>query len=567
MFRKIKFERKVVGLLGAILLFISASAVLVYGSLQQIIDEITEEARPDESLLLMKDMLYDLSDAENSVKSYSLTKNVAYLDQFDSKTVEVDQKIQELRRLSKDDKEHLAYVDSLDFLTKNKFIFLEDLLIIQSKFKVEEILNKVIQNIESVEETITNQETNEDNELKKGFFKRLKEKREKKELEDKNGILENKEESLNQIGAEVDSLRILEKEHEASVRLEELELIQKDKDIMDHIMSIIAHLEIEEHERMEIQLTKANQQSRSIKYVVAAFCVLVTLLLMVAAYVIFSYVKRNNAYKKALRLAKEETENKNKEVMDSIQYAQRIQNAILPDSKKIESCIPNSFILFEPKDIVAGDFYWMMKMNDTVLLAVADCTGHGVPGAMVSVVCHNALNRSVREFGFTNPSKILDKARDLVVETLDAGDMKVSDGMDIALCSINTKTNVIEYAGANNALYLIKNKTIHEVKADKQPVGRYSNSKPFTNHVIQLEKGDHLYLFTDGFADQFGGEHLPNGKPGGKKFKYKPFKELLVKTSENTTVIQKNKIADAFEKWRGSQEQIDDVCIIGVRLD
>ena len=208
---------------------------------------------------------------------------------------------------------------------------------------------------------------------------------------------------------------------------------------------------------------------------------------------------------------------------------------------------------------MAGDFYWMVKLNKKVLLAVADCTGHGVPGAMVSVVCHNALNRSVREFGLTEPGKILEKTRELVIETLDEGDLKVSDGMDIALCCIDTETNMVQYAGANNSLYMVKNGTLHEIKPDKQPVGRYSNAKPFTNHVVRLEKGDQMYLFTDGLADQFGG-------PKGKKFKYKAFKELLLKNSNNTLSSQKDQIEMAFNDWKGNQDQVDDVCIIGVKL-
>ena len=562
--RNIPFERKVVGLLIIILLFVSASAALVYGNLNKIINEITEEARPDEKLIVMKEMIYDISDAENSVKSYSLTREPAYLDQFEIKTSEVDAKIQKLRTLSQENEQHLIYVDSLDYLTKNKFVILEDLLILQGEFSLEKVFKDVIKNVEEVETDNSPEEdfTNDENgEEKKGFFKRLKERREKRKEEKENDGGEEVEEldHLNQIEGSLYDLKEKELANEQEARERELELIQEDKLIMDRIMAIFSKMESEESQSMEESIQKADKESGRTKYLVLAFCILVTALLGFAGYAIFTYVKRNNAYKKALKAAKDETEQRNREVLDSIHYAQRIQTAILPDYKKVEKCIPDSFILYKPKDIVAGDFYWMLKLNNKVLLAVADCTGHGVPGAMVSVVCHNSLNRSVREFGLVEPAKILEKTRELVIETLDEGDLKVSDGMDIALCAIDSDSRMVQYAGANNSLYMIKNNSLHEIKPDKQPVGRYSNAKPFTNHVVRLEKGDQLYLFTDGMADQFGG-------PKGKKFKYKPFKNLLLQTSENTLMNQKNLIDQAFEDWKGNLDQVDDVCVVGVRL-
>lgn len=562
--KNIPFERKVVGLLIIVLVFVSVSAALVYGNLNKIINEITEEARPDEKLIVMKEMIYDISDAENSVKSYTLTLEPAYLDQFEDKTSEVDEKIQELRALSQDNEEHLNYVDSLDYLTKNKFVILEDLLILQGEFSLEKVFEDVIENVEEVENVGTTEDDelqDESGEEKKGFFKRLKERRKKRKEEKENRSEEGTEEldHLDQLEGSLYDLQEKELANEREAREKELELIQEDKLIMDRIMAIFTKMESEESQSMEDSLAQAEKESSSTKYLVLAFCILVTALLAFAGYAIFTYVKRNNAYKKALKAAKDETEQRNKEVLDSIHYAQRIQTAILPDFKKVESCIPDSFILYRPKDIVAGDFYWMLKLNNKVLLAVADCTGHGVPGAMVSVVCHNSLNRSVREFGLVEPAKILEKTRELVIETLDEGDLKVSDGMDIALCAIDSETRMVQYAGANNSLYMVKNKSLHEIKPDKQPVGRYSNTKPFTNHVVRLEKGDQLYLFTDGLADQFGG-------PKGKKFKYKPFKDLLLKSSDNKLVNQKDLIDQAFLVWKGSLDQVDDVCVIGVRL-
>ena len=527
MLKRTPFEKKVIGLLMVVVLFVASSSVLVFLNLKSIINEITEEARPDETLIIMKEMLYDISDAENSVKSYSLTKNVAYLDQFNAKTLEVDNKIQQLRELTSDNERHSDYVDSLDILTKNKFVILEDLLILQDQFRVDRVLDQVIlnieqaenstpkntsststtaENLEKVDQTTSVREVQQQEEEKKlGFFQRLKEKRDKKKEEENavaietntnndervnedvtNQTVEEKggEDSFELLGQEVSQIKKQESKYQAELRKQEYLLIKEDKAIMDRIKSIFNLMEAEESASMQEKLDDADQSSQQTKYIVAGFCILVSFLLSFAAYTIFKYVRRNNAYKKALKAAKDETEQKNKEITDSIQYAKRIQNAILPDNRKVEKCIPNSFILYKPKDIVAGDFYWMMEDKGQILFAVADCTGHGVPGAMVSVVCHNALNRSVREFGIHEPAKILEKTRELVIETLEEGGSTVYDGMDISLCKFDSGSSMLEYAGAYNSLYLVKNNNRQEIKADKQPVGRYDKPGPFTNHKI-----------------------------------------------------------------------------------
>lgn len=250
---------------------------------------------------------------------------------------------------------------------------------------------------------------------------------------------------------------------------------------------------------------------------------------------------------------------KNKEITDSIVYGKRIQEAILPKRDLLKKYFPNSFVFYKPKDIVAGDFYWMEHVNDHLLFAVADCTGHGVPGALVSVVCHNALNRSVREYGLKEPAKILDVTTDLVIETFKQSEDTVRDGMDIALCSLNLKTLEMQYAGANNPMYFIKDGELTEVKPDKQPVGKYSERKAFTNNLIQIEKGSSIYLFTDGYADQFGGKK-------GKKFKNKAFKDLIGSIDHVTPKEGKDKVEKVFENWRGDIEQVDDVCVVGIKF-
>lgn len=269
-----------------------------------------------------------------------------------------------------------------------------------------------------------------------------------------------------------------------------------------------------------------------------------------------------------LQLQKEMVEHKNKEIVDSINYAKRLQQAILPTLQTVYETLPSSFVLYKPKDIVAGDFYWMEKVHEPdgserILLAAADCTGHGVPGAMVSVVGANGLERCVKEFMFHKPSDILEKLTDIVIKTFDTSEEEVKDGMDITLVSINKDNKTLEFAGANNPLWIIRQEAegieLIEVKADKQPIGKFDYRKPFTNHTIQLQEGDCIYLFTDGYADQFGG-------PQGKKFKYKTLKDLLISLYHSNMQMQHIKINEAFEHWKAEFEQVDDVCIIGFRL-
>jgi serine phosphatase RsbU (regulator of sigma subunit) len=261
--------------------------------------------------------------------------------------------------------------------------------------------------------------------------------------------------------------------------------------------------------------------------------------------------------KEVVELAHEELEEKNQEIMDSITYAKRIQSAILPPAKLVKKYLKESFILYKPKDVVAGDFYWMEYRDNKVMFAAADCTGHGVPGAMISVICNNGLNRSVREYGLTDPGKILDKTRELVIQEFEKSEEEVKDGMDIALCSL--EGNILKYAGAHNPLWIIRKGEIIETKANKQPIGQFDNKQAYTSHSFDLEIGDSLYLFSDGYVDQFGGEK-------GKKLKPRAFRELLLSVQDKSMEEQKIIIDDFFETWKGSLEQIDDVCVIGVRV-
>jgi serine phosphatase RsbU (regulator of sigma subunit) len=247
------------------------------------------------------------------------------------------------------------------------------------------------------------------------------------------------------------------------------------------------------------------------------------------------------------------------ELTDSITYAKRIQKAILRHPASIKEILPESFFIYKPKDIIAGDFYLAEQIEDKIVFAVADCTGHGVPGAIISVVCGNALKRAIRKIGLSDAAKILELTRDYVIETFEGSDEDIKDGMDIALCIIDPKNYQVNYTGANISLHYIQQQTLTQIKADKQPVGNHVIKLPFTNHFIQLAKDDSIYLFTDGMPDQFGGEK-------GKKFKYKQLRELIQCNQHLSMQQQGEQINKTFENWKGDMMQVDDVCVVGTCL-
>lgn len=332
-------------------------------------------------------------------------------------------------------------------------------------------------------------------------------------------------------------------------------------------------------ELQRAQLDKAEEETKRQNLMKLVFAAALVVALIFGWFVVRSN-RRKEKDNRIITLQKQQVEEKNKEILDSITYAKRLQDAILPPPKLFSKLLPESMVLYSPKDIIAGDFYWLEAHEGAIYYAAADCTGHGVPGAMVSVVCSNMLNRAVNEFGLREPGEILDKTRELVVEYFQQGKDEVKDGMDIALCSITADLRSVTFAGANNPLWLISdregivlddlnvsvNETVgdngrklFEIKGDKQPVGLHEASAPFRTVKVDLVKGDTLYVFTDGFADQFGG-------PKGKKFKSKPFKELLLRIDDLPMKDKHDRIKAEFENWRGELEQIDDVCIIGVKV-
>jgi len=279
--------------------------------------------------------------------------------------------------------------------------------------------------------------------------------------------------------------------------------------------------------------------------------------IVLGTYILWVYMKAKEKAEVQIEEQKAQIQESHEEIQASIAYAKRIQNAILPPDKLIAKNLPESFVFYQPKDVVAGDFYWMQVQGGKVHFAVADCTGHGVPGAMVSVVCNNALNRSVKEFGQSSPGEILDKARQIVIEEFEKSEEDVKDGMDIALCTLEGSS--LQYAGAHNPLWIIRKGELLETKADKQPIGKFDLMSPYTNHSLNVEKGDLIYLLTDGFPDQFGG-------PKGKKFKYKQLKNLLLEIKDFPMPEQKIRIQKSLTSWMGDLEQVDDVCLMGVKL-
>ncbi len=290
--------------------------------------------------------------------------------------------------------------------------------------------------------------------------------------------------------------------------------------------------------------------------------ILIGVILIIVGIVAFILIKQNRAKQRINQQLAEKNhiiEEQHKDITDSIQYSKRIQEAIMPSLHVWDEILPDSFVLYKPKDVLSGDFYWLEKSKDTIYFAACDCTGHGVPGAMVSVICSTGLNRAVKEFGLKDTGQILDKVRELVLETFEKSESSVQDGMDISICAIKTKTIDLKWSGANNPLWYLDKGEAKEITANKQPIGKVDDPAPFTTHTLQLNKEDIIYVFTDGYADQFGG-------PKGKKFKYKQLKELLIANSAKKMEEQKEILLNTFNAWKGNLEQVDDVCIIGVRV-
>jgi serine phosphatase RsbU (regulator of sigma subunit) len=251
-----------------------------------------------------------------------------------------------------------------------------------------------------------------------------------------------------------------------------------------------------------------------------------------------------------------------KNVTDSIKYAKHIQESILPSERSIKKLLPEFFIYYRPKDIVSGDFYWFNVKKDSFFISAVDCTGHGVPGAFMSIVGYNHLNLSLEKENVTAAS-LLNGLNQGVSQTLHISSegYTVKDGMDIALCGVDMKRKKLQFAGAYNPLYMVRNSEFSEIKADKFPIGSYvEDPRDYTNHEMDIQQGDTFYIFTDGYADQFGG-------PQGKKFMYKKFRDLIMGMQSKTMQEQGKILEDAMEEWKANTAQIDDILVIGFRIN
>ena len=257
-----------------------------------------------------------------------------------------------------------------------------------------------------------------------------------------------------------------------------------------------------------------------------------------------------------------EIEYKNIAITDSIHYAKRIQLAIIPSENKVKSLLNNSFVFYQPKDIVSGDFYWTEKIGAKTFFAVIDCTGHGVPGAFVSLTAFNLLNKVVLEKQISQPSEILTQLDELLIRLFKKSDKNIRDGFDMGLCCWNSEDNTLNFSGANHSLFRIINNELQEIKGTKASIGYslYETKHVFKNHAFRLTNGESVYLCSDGLPDQFGGEK-------GKKLKWKGFKSWLTEIQSTPMNKQKNKIHQLFKNWKKDQEQIDDVCMLGVKFN
>lgn len=327
------------------------------------------------------------------------------------------------------------------------------------------------------------------------------------------------------------------------------------------------------NQSLEIDVKQKENDAKNKILLLGTFGLLGVLIFAFIAYKNFIKTKKANIIinnqKQQVELQKEEISNqkilveeKQKEIIDSINYAQKIQSAILTGEEVWKKISNEYFIIFQPKDIVSGDFYWAFNtMNNRSVIVLADCTGHGVPGGFMSMLGNSLLNEIVVENKMFKPDQILNKLRQKIISSLgQKGSADRRDGMDMAVCTWNKLDNSLEFSGANNRLWIIRNGSLTEYSGDKMPVGNFEgNATPFNCQTVQLEKNDLIVMSTDGFSDQFGGD-------GGKKFMSKNLKNLLLNNSDLPLEAQKRELANAFNSWKGNQEQVDDISLIMIKV-
>lgn len=358
-----------------------------------------------------------------------------------------------------------------------------------------------------------------------------------------------------------DTLKMKLKEYdEVSSRIEAQKtlMIQQDKEI---------------HEKKE-EITKKQNEIKAQEGTIGKqknVIAIIAILSAIGIILLLFTIRSNNQRRKANKLLSEQkseiekqkhlVDEKQKEILDSINYAKRIQTALMANSNMMSANLSDYFVLFKPKDIVAGDFYWATRLPDSFIYITADSTGHGVPGAFMSLLNISKLNDAINQ-KITRPDLVLNEVKTGIIRALnpEGSSEESKDGMDAILCKLDTRNMKLQFAAANNSFCIIRNKTIINCKADKMPVGKsHDDSALFTFNEVNLEKGDMIYTFTDGYGDQFGG-------PDGKKFMHKQLRRILVEISELPVLKQRETINQRFEEWKGDLEQVDDVLVIGVRV-
>lgn len=364
-----------------------------------------------------------------------------------------------------------------------------------------------------------------------------------------------KDNALNQLSLTESNLKLKEKQVETEAQKKQVELLNKDKLLQ------------------EAEAQKKAKELEQQKQLRNLFIGGVFLLLCFAVYILFNLSKSKKT-NKIIEKQKQEVEHqkhmvdeKQKEIVDSINYAQRIQYALLANKKLLDDNLRDYFLYFQPKDVVSGDFYWASKIvnkngTETFTLVTADSTGHGVPGAIMSMLNIACLNESIKGDKVTEPADILNATRHKVINHLmhDGSEEGGKDGMDCSLICFDFKHYKLTYAAANNPIWIVRKNTLIVLAADKMPIGKHDKDNiPFKQTEVELQKGDIVYTFTDGYADQFGG-------PKGKKYKYKQLEELLLSIHDNPMSVQHDMIRQSLNDWKGNLEQVDDVCVIGIRI-
>lgn len=321
-----------------------------------------------------------------------------------------------------------------------------------------------------------------------------------------------------------------------------------------------------EREIAMLQLEKKNADEKSIaenkrRNLILLSVSIITILIAAFSIMLYRRFKESNRQKNIIELQKQMVDSKNKEIIDSINYAQTIQEALIPEEKEIKQHVRDCFVFFKPKDIVSGDFYWQASTKNYYFIAVADCTGHGVPGAFMSMMGISFLNEIINEKNVYDTDKVLNLLREKVINSLNkTGGKDKRDGMDMVLLRLDLKENSVMFSGANNSVYHQSAHELKELKGDKAPVGLYHNEPiPYTSLTFKIKKGDRIFATTDGLPDQFGG-------PKGKKLMYKAFEALLTANEENSLSGLKHAMISSFDDWKGINEQVDDITVVGIEI-